>query len=93
VPAKKRTKPGRGGPLSAKAPIQASVAGRDLFGFRFHASRRVEEILEQIQELRSAGKVPQARALLKHAEGIRKGLRALEAEVRTATLKRKQGES
>jgi hypothetical protein len=58
---------------------------RDLMGLHFQASRRVEEVLEQIQELRSAGKLPEALALQMHAKGIQQGLRALEAEVRRAT--------
>ena len=58
---------------------------RDLMGLHFQASRRVEEVLEQIQELRSAGKLPEALALQMHANGIQQGLRALEAEVRQAT--------
>jgi hypothetical protein len=55
---------------------------QDLLGLHFQASRRVEEVLEQIQELRSAGKLPEALALQMHADGIQQGLRALEAEVR-----------
>jgi hypothetical protein len=62
---------------------------QDLFGLHFQASRRVDEILEEVQELQSAGKIPEAKALLKHAEGIQQGLRALEAEVRTTIRKPK----
>jgi hypothetical protein len=57
----------------------------DLLGLHFQASRRAEEVEEQIQELRSAGKLPEARALQMHADGIQQGLRALEAEVRMTT--------
>ena len=58
---------------------------QDLLGLHFQASRRMEELLEQIQELRSAGKITEARALQMHADGIEKGLRALEAELRIST--------
>jgi hypothetical protein len=58
---------------------------QDLLGLHFQASRRVEEVLEQVEELKSAGKFAEARAMLMHAEGIQQGLRALEAEVRMST--------
>jgi hypothetical protein len=64
---------------------------QDLMGLHFQASRRVEEVLEQIQELRSAGKIPEALALQMHANGIQQGLRALEAEVRQATRRASSG--
>jgi hypothetical protein len=54
---------------------------QEIFGLHFQASRRVEEILEQVQELRSAGRAREAKALLKQAETLRKELRELEAEV------------
>ena len=57
----------------------------DLLGLHFQASRRVEEVLEQVEELRLAGKIAEARTMLMHAEGIQQGLRALEAEVRVST--------
>jgi hypothetical protein len=62
---------------------------QDLLGLHFQASRRAEEIQEQIQELRSAGKLPEARIMQMHADGIQQGLRALEAEVRLATRPRR----
>ena len=79
--------------MAAKNKIKGRTAPRpspsredsdlhDLLGLHFQASRRVEEVLEQIQELRSAGKLPEALALQMHADGIQQGLRALEAEVR-----------
>jgi hypothetical protein len=61
----------------------------DLLGLHFQASRRMEEVLEQIQELRSAGKLAEARALQMHADGMSRGIRAIEAEVRLATRKSK----
>jgi len=57
----------------------------DLLGLHFQASRRVEEVLEQVEELRLAGKLAEARTMLMHAKGIQQGLRALEAEVRMST--------
>jgi aryl-alcohol dehydrogenase-like predicted oxidoreductase len=58
---------------------------QDLLGLHFQASRRVEEVLEQVEELKSAGKIAEARVMLMHAQGIQQGLRALEAEVRMPT--------
>jgi aryl-alcohol dehydrogenase-like predicted oxidoreductase len=58
---------------------------QDLIGLHFQASRRVEEVLEQVEELKSAGKITEARVMLMHAQGIQQGLRALEAEVRMST--------
>ena len=58
---------------------------QDLLGLHFQASRRMEEVMEQVAELRSAGKIAEARTMLMHAEGIQQGLRALEAEVRMST--------
>jgi hypothetical protein len=58
---------------------------QDLLGLHFQASRRADEVEEQIQELRSAGKLQEARAMQMHADAIQQGLRALEAEVRLAT--------
>jgi hypothetical protein len=58
---------------------------RDLLGLHFQASRRMEEVLEQVEELRLAGRFAEARTLQMHAEGIQQGLRALEAEVRMST--------
>jgi hypothetical protein len=69
----------------APAVPRADSDLRDLLGLHSHASRRVEEVLEQAQELRSAGRFPEARAMQMHADGIRQGLRALESEVRLAT--------
>jgi hypothetical protein len=57
---------------------------QDLLGLHFQACRRAEEVEEQIQELHAAGKIPEARVLRMHAFGIQQGLRAIEAEVRTA---------
>jgi hypothetical protein len=54
----------------------------DLLGLHFQASRRVEEVLEEAREMRSAGRIADARRLMMHAAGIQQGLRALEAEVR-----------
>jgi hypothetical protein len=58
---------------------------QDLLGLHFQASRRVEEVLEQVDELRLAGRFAEAMTLQMHAEGIQQGLRALEAEVRMST--------
>jgi hypothetical protein len=58
---------------------------QDLLGLHFQASRRVEEVLEQVDELRLAGRFAEARTLQMHADGIQQGLRALEAEVRMST--------
>jgi hypothetical protein len=58
---------------------------QDLLGLHFQASRRVEEVLEQVEELRLAGRFAEARTLQMHAKGIQQGLRALEAEVRMST--------
>jgi hypothetical protein len=58
---------------------------RDLLGLHFQASRRMEEVLEQVEELRLAGRFAEARTLQMHAVGIQQGLRALEAEVRMST--------
>jgi hypothetical protein len=58
---------------------------QNLLGLHFQASRRVEEVLEQVEELKSAGKIAEARVMLLHAQGIQQGLRALEAEVGMST--------
>ena len=70
---------------AAVADSRGDADLQDLLGLHFQASRRVEEIIEQIQELRSAGKLTEARSLQMHADGIEQGLRALEAELRTST--------
>ena len=57
---------------------------QDLLGLHFQACRRAEEVEEQIQELHAAGKFAEACVLRMHAFGIQQGLRAIEAEVRTA---------
>ena len=62
---------------------------QDLLGLHFQSSRRVEEVLEQVEELRLAGRLAEARTMLMHAAGIQQGLRALEAEVRTSTRARR----
>ena len=65
------------------SPSQDKAADiRDVFALHIQASCHLDELLEQVQALRSAGKNREAKALLKQAEGIQKGLRALEAEVR-----------
>jgi hypothetical protein len=72
------------------APSRSELADvPDLLGLHFQASRRVEEVLEQIQELRSAGKLIEARALQMHADGMSQGLRAIEAEVQLTTRMRR----
>ena len=58
---------------------------QDLLGLHFQASRRVEEVLEQVEELKSAGKIAEAKVMLMHAQGIQQGLRAMEGEVRMST--------
>ena len=58
---------------------------QDLLGLHFQASRRMEEVLEQVEELRLAGRFAEARTLQMHAKGIQQGLHALEAEVRMST--------
>ena len=65
---------------SADAARQADI--RNVFALHMQAGCRVDEILEQVHALRFAGKIREAKALLKQAEVIQKGLRALEAEVR-----------
>ena len=70
---------------AAPPDSRADADLQDLLGLHFQASRRMEELVEQIQELRSAGKITEARALQMHADGIEKGLRALEAELRIST--------
>ena len=67
---------------TAAADSREDTDLQDLLGLHFQASRRMEELLEQIQELRSAGRLTEATALQIHAEGIEQGLRALEAELR-----------
>lgn len=64
---------------------------QNLLGLHFQASRRVEEVLEQVDELRLAGRFAEARTMQMHAEGIQQGLRALEAEVRTSTRVQRAG--
>jgi aryl-alcohol dehydrogenase-like predicted oxidoreductase len=72
--------------ISSAAP-RVTREDSDLLGLHFQASRRVEEVLEQVEELKSAGKIAEARVMLMHAQGIQQGLRALEAEVRMSTRK------
>jgi hypothetical protein len=63
---------------------------QDLMGLHFQACRRAEEVEEQIEELRAAGKHPEALVMRMQAEGIQQGLRAIEAEVRLAVRTPKQ---
>lgn len=56
--------------------------GHELSGLHFQASRRIDEIIEQVRNLQSAGKPREVKTLLKQVAGIKKGLRAVEAYVR-----------
>ena len=51
---------------------------QEIFALHFHASRRQEEIVAEAKELQKAGKLREARALLKQAKEIGKHLKALE---------------
>jgi hypothetical protein len=64
---------------------------KDLLELHSHACRRAEEIEEQIEELHAAGRFPEARVLRMQAFGIQQGLRAIEAQVRTAVRGPRQG--
>jgi soluble cytochrome b562 len=55
---------------------------QDVFGLHFQASRRVDELLEEVQQLKAEGKIHEAHAALQQAERIKDGIRALEREVR-----------
>jgi hypothetical protein len=77
---------GRG--RSSVAPEDAAL--RDLLGLHHQACLRAEEVEEQIQELHAAGKFREACVLRMCALGIQQGLRAIEAEVRTAVRPPKQ---
>ncbi len=72
---------------SRRAPAgpQKEADIRDVFALHIQASCHLDELLEQVQALRAAGKIREAKALLKQAQGIQKGLRALEAEVRLSS--------
>ena len=63
---------------------------QDLLGLHHQACLRAEEVEEQIQELHAAGKFAEARVLRMCSLGIQQGLRAIEAEVRTAVRPPKQ---
>ena len=69
-------------PKSRRPSAEAEAEIRNVFALHIQASCHLDELLEQVKALRSAGKIREAKALLKQAEGIQKGLRALEAEVR-----------
>lgn len=62
-----------------------AARGHELSGLHFQASRRIDEIIEQVRDLQSAGKPRQVKTLLKQVAGIKKGLRALEAHVRKSS--------
>jgi hypothetical protein len=53
--------------------------------FHFQASRRRDEILEEAQALEAAGKIRNARKLLKQARDIARHLRALGADRKLQT--------
>ena len=55
---------------------------REIFGLHLRCSQRLDELLEEVQVLKRAGKIAAARKVFKQAESIETGLRALEAEVR-----------
>jgi hypothetical protein len=52
---------------------------RDMFAFHFQTSRRRDEILEEAKGLQVAGRIPEARQLLKRARKLQKHLKALAA--------------
>jgi hypothetical protein len=53
-----------------------------MFAFHFQASRRRDEILEEAKGLQVAGRIPEARQLLKRAKKLQKHLKALAGNCR-----------
>ena len=56
----------------------------DMFAFHFQTSRRRDEILEEAKGLQVAGRIPEARQLLKRAKLLQKHLKALAGHRRLA---------
>jgi hypothetical protein len=48
-----------------------------MFAFHFQTSRRRDEILQEAKGLQVAGKIPEARQLLRRAKELQKHLKAL----------------
>lgn len=57
---------------------------QEIVALHVRCSQRLDDLLEECRALKAAGNVAAARRVLKQAEAIRAGLRALEAEVRMA---------
>lgn len=57
---------------------------QDIFALHLRGSQRLDEMLEEVQALKRAGRIAAARKVFRQAESIEAGLRALEAEVRPA---------
>jgi hypothetical protein len=51
---------------------------REVFALHLEASQRLDHLLEQVRELKAAGKIAEARRVFKHAEQIQQQLLALE---------------
>ena len=64
---------------NGRSGSRPSPAIRELFAFHFQASRRRDEILEEAKGLQVAGRIPEARQLLKRARKLQKHLKALAA--------------
>jgi hypothetical protein len=67
---------------NGRASFHPSPGIRDMFALYFQASRRREEILEEAKGLQVAGKIPEARQLLKRARKLQKHLKALAGNCR-----------
>lgn len=63
-------------------PPPAAPDIQEIFALHLRSSQRLDELLEEVQALKRAGKIAAARKLFKQAQSIEAGLRALEAEVR-----------
>jgi hypothetical protein len=66
-----------------KPPPRDTPGIPDLFGLSLTASERREALLEQVQHLRAAGKIREAKRLVTEGGDVHRRLQALEAEIRS----------
>jgi hypothetical protein len=75
---------------NGRSSFHPSPGIRDMFAFHFQTSRRRDEILEEAKGLQVAGRIPEARQLLKRAKKLQKHLKALAGNYRLSGPHRPQ---
>lgn len=77
--------------MAAKKKTRPKVPDlHEMVALHVRGTRRVQELVAEAERLRGAGKKAAARTALAKAEKIEAILRALEAEVRSGTLRREK---